>query len=173
MRDRFRNRDKTVFFFLILLIAILLLGIGYAILQDVFSSWNNETEISTTNYKIYFVKSSSSGAGIHETSIDSSNPAKASFSVKDLVGYNDTVTFEYTIRNEEDQDLDLDIVLSNISNQSHFSIESNINELNKTTIKPKEEKKLMIKVKVTKVYTGKEETIDATANIVIRAKGRN
>lgn len=173
MRDRFRNRDKTVFFFLILLIAILLLGIGYAILQDVFSSWNNETEISTTNYKIYFVKSSSSGAGTHKTSIDPSNPAKASFSVKDLVGYNDTVTFEYTIRNEEDQNLDLDIVMSNISNQSYFSMESNIDELNKTTIKPKEEKKLIIKVKVTKVYTGKEETIDATANIVIRAKGRN
>lgn len=172
MRDRFRRRDKTIFFFLILLIAILLLGIGYAILQDVFSSWNKEKEVSSTNYNIYFVNSTYSGSGTISTHIDSLNPRKASFDVKDLVGYNDTATIEYTIRNEEDKDLDLDIILSNISNQSYFSIESNIDDLNKVTIKPNEEKKLIIKVKVTKVYTGKEETIDAKASVTIRAKER-
>ena len=171
MRDRFRRRDKTIFFFLILLIAILLLGIGYAILQDVFSSWSSE-ETSSTNYNIYFVNSSSTGSGTINTHIDSLNPRKASFSIKDLVGYNDTANLEYTIRNEEEKDLDLDIIISNISNQSYFSIESNIDNLNKVTIKPKEEKKLIIKVKVIKVYTGKDEKIDATANITIRAKER-
>ena len=173
MRDRFRRRDKTIFFFLILLIAILLLGIGYAILQDVFGVLDTKEVESSTNYNIHFVSSSSSGAGTIKTSIDSINPAKASFTIKDLVGYNDTATLEYTIRNDDEKNLDLDIIMSNISNQSYFSIESNIDELNKVTIKPKEEKKLIIKVKVTKVYTGSNETVDATAKITLRAKERN
>ena len=171
MRDRFRSRDKTIFFFMILLIVILLLGIGYAFLNNRLSS-NEEEEENTisANYDISFVDASSSGSGNSEAKIDNINPSRASFVVKDLVGYGDTANLEYTIKNEEGIPLQLDIIMTNITNESYFSIESNIEELNKTIINPQEEKTLNITVKVSKVYTGENETIDAKASIIVRAK---
>ena len=164
MRERFRRRDKTIFFFMILLIAILLLGIGYAVLQEVF--FKEEETIPTTNYDIAFINYKTKGSGTINARIDT--PKKASFSVSNLEGYGDTSTIEYTIKNKEEFPLQLDITKSNITNQSYFSLTSNIDSLNHTTIKPNEEKTLIITIKVTQVSTEKED-IKANANISISA----
>ena len=169
MRDRFRSKDKTVFLFMIILIVILLLGIGYAIIQTFSSIDFKEEETGKAN--IVFTDYKTYGDGDISANIDSNNPSKGSFSISNLIGYGDTSTIEYTIENQEEVPLKLEIIKSNLTNNSYFTLESNIDQLNKTTIQPHEKKTLIIHVKVVKVYIDEEnKTINTKANILIKAK---
>ena len=168
MRDRFRSRDKTVFFFMIILVAILLLGIGYAFVKTFSHSEKKEEKES---FNVVFTDYKTSGSGDINASIDLIHPEKAYFSISNLKGYGDTSIIEYTMENKEEEPLRLEIRKSKLSNNTYFTIESNIEELNQTVIQPKEKKILRIKVKVVKVYIDEEnKTIDAKANIAIQAK---
>ncbi len=171
MRNRFRKRDKTIFFFMIILIVILLLGIGYAIVQVTLSLTGSASVLPLTDIDVYFSNSSSSGDGQIQTEIDSVDKTQASFTITDLVGYGDTAYLEYTIQNDSSVPVNLEITSSTLTNDTYFSMESNMNDLNKITLAAGESEILHIQVKVIKVYVGSEgSTIDANASITVHAK---
>ena len=129
-----KNRKLVIVAFLV--IATLLLGVGYAALTDVLditgsADVNQSAAEEAFNEDIYF-----SGAVANETgntaSVNADNNDKASFTANTLKGKGDKATFTFTINNDGDLDAVVTPSISSNTNTAYFSISSDWNGQPKT-----------------------------------------
>ena len=115
----------------LLLVAALVLGIGYAALTDVLdingsATINQSAAEDSFNQDIFFSAAAANEQG-NTASVNADNNDKASFTVNTLKGQGDKATFTFTIKNEGDLDATvtptLNASLGN-TNPEYFSITS-------------------------------------------------
>lgn len=99
-----KNRRNVVVAFL--LIAVMLLGVGYAALTDVLditgsADVNQSAAEEAFNEDVYFTAAVANQSG-NTASVNADNKDKASFTANTLKGKDDVVTFTFTIVNEGD-----------------------------------------------------------------------
>jgi len=168
---KYRKKNKHIFFLMIILVATLFLSIGYALTNNPINILGTATVKQTPmDIDVYFSNYSTSGSGTITAAINGSNNKIATFNVSGLVGYGDTATINYTIINNGTVDANLNISASTINDSEYFNLESNINNLNNTTIRAGETKTLTLKVKVIKVLVSSNSTTrSTTATITVHA----
>ena len=121
-----KKRRSVVIAFL--LIAALLMGIGYAALTDVLditgsADINQSAAEDSFNEDIYFSAAVANQDG-NTASVNKDNNDKASFTANTLKGKGDKATFTYTIVNEGDLDAVVTPAISSNTNQTYFKIYS-------------------------------------------------
>ena len=99
-----RNRKTIVVAFL--LVAVMVLGVGYAALSDILditgsADVNQSAAEEAFNEDIYFSAATANQDG-NTASVNSDNNDKASFTAKTLKGKGDKATFTFTIKNDGD-----------------------------------------------------------------------
>ena len=99
-----KNRKTVVVAFL--LVAVMLLGVGYAALTDVLditgsADVNQSAAEEAFNADIYFSAATANESG-NTASVNGDNNDKASFTANTLKGKGDKVTFTFTIKNDGD-----------------------------------------------------------------------
>jgi plastocyanin len=128
-----KNRKFVVVAFL--LVAVLLLGVGYAALTDTLditgSADVNVTELEKEYEEdIYFSAAVANQGAPNTASVNGDNNDKASFSAKSLVKKGDKVTFTFTIKNDSAHTVTVTPKLhasAGNTNTEYFSIESDWN----------------------------------------------
>ena len=121
-----KNRKTVVVAFL--LVAVMLLGIGYAALTDVLditgsADINQSAAEEAFNEDIYFSAAVANETG-NTASINADNDDKASFTANTLKGKGDQATFTYTIKNDGDLDASITPSISSNTNPAYFAISS-------------------------------------------------
>lgn len=125
-----KNRKVVVIAFLV--IAAMMLGIGYAALTDTLDiTGSADVNVSDLEKEfeedIYFSLAVANNGAPDTASINADNNDKASFSAKSLVKKGDVATFTFTIENDSAHDVSvtpkLNATLGN-TNSEYFSIES-------------------------------------------------
>ena len=124
-----KNRRNVVIAFMI--VAVMLLGIGYAALSDTLditgsADVNQSAAEEAFNEDVYFSAAVANEVG-NTASVNADNNDKASFTAATLKGKGDKVTFTFTIKNDGDVDAvvtpKLNASLGN-TNPEYFSITS-------------------------------------------------
>ena len=127
-----KNRRNVVVAFLV--VAVMLLGIGYAALTDVLDitgsvDVNQSAAEEAFNEDIFFSAAAANEAG-NTASVNADNNDKASFTINTFKGKDDVATFTFTIKNNGDVDANvtprLNASLGN-TNPEYFSISSDWN----------------------------------------------
>ena len=127
-----KNRRNVVVAFLV--VAVMLLGIGYAALTDTLditgsADVNQSAAEEAFNEDIYFSAAVANDEG-NTASVNADNNDKASFTAATLKGKGDKVSFTFTIKNNGDVDANvtpkLNASLGN-TNPEYFSIISDWN----------------------------------------------
>ena len=129
-----KNRKFVVVAFL--LVAVLLLGVGYAALSDVLditgsADVNQSAAEEAFNEDILFTAAVANQEG-NTASINADNKDKASFTANTLKGRGDKATFTYTITNNGDLDADITPSISSNTNEAYFKVYSDWNGAMKT-----------------------------------------
>ena len=124
-----KNRKFVVAAFL--LVAVMLLGVGYAALTDVLditgsADVNQSAAEEAFNEDIYFTAAVANEAG-NTASINADNHDKASFTANTLKGQGDKATFTYTITNDGDVDAVVTPSISSNTNETYFKVYSDWN----------------------------------------------
>ena len=119
-----KNRKFVVAAFL--LVAVMLLGVGYAALTDVLditgsADVNQSAAEEAFNEDIYFSAAVANEAG-NTASVNSDNNDKASFTANTLKGKDDYATFTYTITNDGDVDAMVTPRISSNTNTQYFEV---------------------------------------------------
>ena len=131
-----KNRKGLIAF---MVLAVMLLGIGYAALSDTLditgsADVNQSAAEEAFNEDIYFSAAVANEEG-NTASINADNNDKASFTAKTLKGKGDKVTFTFTIKNDGDIAATvtpkLNATLGN-TNPEYFSLTSDWNGAAKT-----------------------------------------
>ena len=124
-----KNRKIVIVAFL--LVAMMLLGVGYAALSDTLditgsADVNQSAAEEAFNEDVFFSAAVANEAG-NTASINADNNDKASFTANTLKGKGDKVTFTFTIKNDGDVDATvtpkLNATLGN-TNSEYFTISS-------------------------------------------------
>ena len=121
-----KNRRTVVVAFL--LVAVLLLGVGYAALTDVLditgtAEIDRAAAESSFNEDIYFSAAVANDNG-NTASVNADNNDKASFTANNLKGEGDTATFTFSIVNVGDVDATITPRIITNSNTEYFEIYS-------------------------------------------------
>lgn len=127
-----KNRKTVVVAFL--LVAVMLLGVGYAALTDVLditgsADVNQSAAEDSFNEDIFFSAAVANETG-NTASVNTDNNDKASFTVNTLKGKGDKATFTFTIENKGDLDATVKPTLNadvGNTNKEYFSIASDWN----------------------------------------------
>lgn len=101
-----KNRKSVIVAFL--LVAVMLLGVGYAALTDVLditgtADVNQSAAEEAFNEDIHFIAAKANEDG-NTASVNADNNDKASFTANTLNGKDDTASFTFTIKNKGDVD---------------------------------------------------------------------
>ncbi len=154
-----KNRKTVVIAFM--LIAAMLLGVGYAALTDNFSiTGNAEVGITQSNIefdeKIYFSSATPTNttgtSGISDTaSVSTTDPDGATFSIKSLALSNEEATFTFTIKNESEFDATIAITQEPTQNTGYF--ETDVVFANGHVIKAGEELSFTVTTRLIKNVT--------------------
>ena len=129
-----KNRKRIVVAFL--LVAVMLMSVGYAALTDVLditgsADVNKSAAEDAYNADIYFTAAAANQTG-NTASVNTDNSDKASFTANTLQGAGDTATFTFTITNDGDLDANVTPSISSNTNEAYFSISSDWNGQPKT-----------------------------------------
>lgn len=129
-----KNRKTIVVAFL--LVAVMLMSVGYAALTDVLditgsADVNKSAAEDAYNADIYFTAAVANETG-NTASLNPDNNDKASFTANTLKGKDDTATFTFTIKNEGDLDALVTPSISSNTNEQYFAISSDWNRQAKT-----------------------------------------
>ena len=124
-----KNRKTVVVAFL--LVAVMLLGIGYAALTDVLditgsADVNQSAAEEAFNEDIYFSAAVANQTG-NTASVNADNNDKASFTANTLKGKGDKATFTYTIKNDGDLAATITPSISSNTNPTYFDYYSDWN----------------------------------------------
>ena len=132
-----KNRRNVVVAFM--LVAVMLLGVGYAALTDTLDingtvDVNQSAAEEAFNEDIFFSAAAANEAG-NTASVNADNNDKASFTINTFKGKDDVATFTFTIKNNGDVDANvtpkLNASLGN-TNPEYFSIVSDWDGATKT-----------------------------------------
>ena len=132
-----KNRKTVVVAFL--LVAVMLLGVGYAALTDVLditgsADVNQSAAEEAFNEDIFFSAAAANQTG-NTASVNADNQDKASFTANTLKGQGDKVTFTFTIKNNGDVDATVTPTLNATTGNTkpeYFKITSDWNGAAKT-----------------------------------------
>lgn len=129
-----KNRKRVVVSFL--LVAVMLMSVGYAALTDVLditgsADVNKSAAEDAYNADIYFTAAVANQTG-NTASVNADNNDKASFTANTLKGAGDTATFTFTITNDGDLDATVTPSISSNTNETYFTISSDWNAQPKT-----------------------------------------
>lgn len=119
-----KNRKTVVVAFL--LVAVMLLGVGYAALTDILTI-NGSAEVSQKaaedafNEDIYFSDAVANEVD-NQASVDDADNDKASFAANTLKGQGDTATFTFTINNAGDVAATVTPVLESNDPEGYFTV---------------------------------------------------
>lgn len=119
-----KNRKTVVVAFL--LVAVMLLGVGYAALTDILTI-NGSAKVEQTaaedafNEDIYFSAAVANQDG-NEASVNPDNNDEASFAANTLKGQGDEATFTFTIKNAGDVDATVTPVLTSKDQVDYFTV---------------------------------------------------
>ncbi len=121
-----KNRKIVVVSFL--LVAVMLLSVGYAALTDVLditgsADVNKSAAEDAYNEDIHFSDAKANQTG-NTASINPDNNDKASFTANTLQGAGDTATFTFEITNDGDLDATVTPSISSNTNDAYFTINS-------------------------------------------------
>ena len=121
-----KNRKTVVVAFLLL--AVMLLGVGYAALTDVLditgsADVNQSAAEEAFNEDIFFSAAVANDAG-NTASVNADNNDKASFTANNLKGKGDKATFTFTIKNNGDVDATVTPNISSNTNAAYFGVSS-------------------------------------------------
>lgn len=121
-----KNRKLVIVAFLV--IATLLLGVGYAALTDVLditgsADINQSAAEEAFNEDIYFSAAAANETG-NTASVNADNNDKASFTANTLKGDGDKATFTFTIKNDGDLDAVVTPSISSNTKTEFFSLSS-------------------------------------------------
>ncbi len=134
----------------VVLLAIILVAVGYATITNVTLNINGtaKSETSQSNFVVEFVGTpTTSGKGTTTATINENKKTEGTIEVSGLTAKGDTATATYTIKNNS-QDLSADLTAeATSSNEDYFQV---ICSLEKTTLKTQEETTLTVAVKLLK-----------------------
>ena len=134
----------------ILLLAIILVAIGYATITNVTLNINGttKTEANQSNFVVEFIgEPTTGGKGTTTATVNSSKKTEGTVEVSGLTAKGDTATATYTVKNQS-EDLSADLTAeATSSNQSYFET---ICTLDKTILKAQEETTLIVTIKLLK-----------------------
>lgn len=121
-----KNRKRIVVAFL--LVAVMLMGVGYAALTDVLditgsADVNRSAAEEAYNEDIYFTAAVANETG-NTASVNADNNDKASFTANTLQGAGNEATFTFTIKNDGDLDATVTPSISSNTNDAYFEISS-------------------------------------------------
>ena len=121
-----KNRKSVIVAFL--LVAVMLLGVGYAALTDVLditgtADVNQSAAEESFNEDIIFSAAVANETG-NTASVNADNNDKASFTAKTLKGAGDKATFTFVITNDGDVDAVVTPKISSNTNAAFFKITS-------------------------------------------------
>ena len=136
-----RNRKVIVTAFL--LVAIMLLGVGYAAVSDILdltgtSEVNQSAAEEAFNHDVHFsgvkngdtdtfTESYSDPSGMYTARVNSDNNDKASFTISGLKGAGDTATITFRVVNEGDLDAVVSVKTTSNSNPTYFDVKYYVN----------------------------------------------
>ena len=148
----------------IVLLAIILVAVGYAAITNVTLNINGtaKSEASQTNFVVEFTGTPSTGGkGTTTATINENKKTEGTIEVAGLTAKGDTATATYTVKNNS-QDLSADLTAeATSSNSDYFEV---ISKLDKTTLKDGEETTLTVTIKLLKTPID-ETKEDLTSNI--------
>ncbi len=124
-------KNRKIILVAFMLVAVMLIGVGYAALTDIFViSGSAEVGIAEANKvfddKIYFAsatpKESTGTSGIADTaSVSSTDNDNASFSVNSLALMNEAATYTFIIKNDSEFDATIAVKTPASENTGHFT----------------------------------------------------
>lgn len=123
-----KNRKTVVVAFL--LVAVMLMGVGYAALTDVLditgsADVNQSAAEEAFNQDIHFAVNGAVANNAGNTaSVNADNNDKASFTANNLKGKDDVATFTFTIENTGDVEAVVTPAISSNTNTEYFKITS-------------------------------------------------
>ena len=148
----------------ILLLAIILVAVGYAAITNVTLNINGTAKSGTSqsNFVVEFIGTPTTGGkGTTTATINASKKTEGTVEVSGLTAKGDTATATYTVKNQS-QDLSADLTAeATSSNEKYFET---ICTVEKTTLKAQEETTLTLTVKLLKTPID-ETKEDLTSNI--------
>ncbi len=118
-------KNKKVVILSFLLVAVLCVGIGFAVLTDTLdiqgsAGVGNTAAEEAFDEDIYFSAAVANQTG-NTAAVTAENKDKATFTASTLKGQNDEVTFTFTIRNDGDLDAVVTPKIASNSNETYFS----------------------------------------------------
>ena len=148
----------------ILLLAIILVAVGYAAITNVTLNINGTAKSGTSqsNFVVEFIGTPTTGGkGTTTATINASKKTEGTVEVSGLTAKGDTATATYTVKNQS-QDLSADLTAeATSSNEKYFET---ICTVEKTTLKAQEETTLTVTIKLLKTPID-ETKEDLTSNI--------
>ena len=121
-------KNRKIVLVAFLLVAMMLLGVGYAALTDVLditgsADINQSAAEAEFDLDVHFTAAVANDAG-NTASVNSDNNDKASFSTKNLASKDDTATFTFTLTNESDLDAVVTPSISSNTKTEYFGLSS-------------------------------------------------
>ncbi len=148
-RARIRRANNKVVGGIVLL-AIILVAVGYAAITNVTLNINGtaKSEASQSNFVVEFMGTPTvSGKGTITATINENKKTEGTIEMSGLTAKEDTATVIYTVKNQS-QDLSANLTAeATSSNSDYFEV---ISKLDKTTLKAGEETSLTVTVKLLK-----------------------
>ena len=148
----------------ILLLAIILVAVGYAAITNVTLNINGTAKsgVNQSNFVVEFIGTPiTGGKGTTTATINASKKTEGTVEVSGLTAKGDTATATYTVKNQS-QDLSADLTAeATSSNEKYFET---ICTVEKTTLKAQEETTLTVTIKLLKTPID-ETKEDLTSNI--------
>ena len=158
------SKNKRVFqTCLFVLIAIVVLGIGYASISGVILiiNGNSTASVDQNNFKVYFVTSNIT-TGTRTASIDENDNTIAYFDMFGLTKKGDYAIATYVVRNDSNSvNADLSLIV-NTNNNEYFKVSE---QIEKDFIMPGEETLVTLKVEMIKTPISSIETVNVSARI--------
>ena len=148
---------------LFVLIAIVVLGIGYASISaiNLIINGNATASVDQNNFKVYFVTSNIT-TGTGTASIDENDNTIAYFDMFGLTKKGDYAIATYVVRNDSNSvNADLSLIV-NTNNNEYFKVSE---QIEKDFIMPGEETLVTLKVEMIKTPISSIETVNVSARI--------
>lgn len=124
-------KNKRTVIGVFFLVAVLCLGVGYAVVTDILDIQGVANVSATEAEKafdqdVYFATAVANVAG-DTASVNADNNDKATFTVNSLKGKDDTATFTFTIQNDGDLTANILPKLASNTNSEYFEVKSDWN----------------------------------------------
>lgn len=159
-------RKRNTYVGLILLVAVLMLGIGYAAITNITLNINGSANaiVSDENFKVKFTGTPTvSDETIVEATI--TDDTNATITVNSLVSKGDKVTATYTIENAS-EDLSASVAVPTVvnSNEEYFNVTTDMSSA--TTVTAGDTTTVTVTVELIKTPIDADQTADITVSLV-------